>query len=58
MGCAPGWWEDEVLELEGRLKSKLLTSPVIAYSYPNFGKYFILETDASKKGLGAMLSQF
>ena len=38
------------------LRSKLLTTPVLAY--PNFDKDFILETDASKQGLGAILSQY
>jgi len=38
------------------LRSKLLSTPVLAY--PNFNKDFILETDASKQGLGAILSQY
>ena len=37
------------------LKSKLIETPVLAY--PNFSKDFCLETDASVKGLGAILSQ-
>ena len=37
------------------LKSKLLSPPILAY--PNFTKDFVLETDTSKHGLGAILSQ-
>ena len=38
------------------LRTKLLTSPLLAY--PDFSKDFTLETDASKFGLGAILSQY
>jgi len=34
----------------------VLTSPALAY--PDFNKDFVPETDSSKKGLGAALSQF
>ena len=37
------------------LKGKLLSSPVL--TYPNFNHDFVLETNASVKGLGAILSQ-
>ena len=38
-----------------KLKLALTLSPVLAY--PNYSKPFLLETDASLKGLGAVLSQ-
>ena len=38
-----------------QLKKALTEAPVLAY--PNYSKPFILETDTSLKGLGAMLSQ-
>ena len=37
------------------LKNKLQTPPILIY--PDFSKAFVLETDASKHGLGAILSQ-
>jgi len=38
-----------------RLKSKLINRPIL--QYPDFSKEFILTTDASNSGLGAVLSQ-
>ena len=63
---SPSWW-DEKIELtefvwskecqEGfdTLKQALTTAPVLAY--PDYTQLFILKTDASLKGLGAVLSQ-
>ena len=53
-GAQYQWTADCEVAFE-TLKSKLLTPPILAY--PDFGKDFVLETDASKHGLGAILSQ-
>ena len=37
------------------LKQRLMTAPILAY--PDFERSFILYTDASRTGLGAVLSQ-
>lgn len=49
-------WSAECETAFETLRAKLLTSPLLAY--PDFNKDFILETDASKVGLGAILSQY
>ena len=48
-------WSTECQQAFETLKSLLITSPVLAY--PKVEKPFILETDASILGLGAILSQ-
>jgi len=49
------WSSDCETDFE-TLRQKLFTSPVLAY--PNFDEDFTLETDTSKLGLGAILSQY
>ncbi len=48
------WSEAEQIAFD-KLKQALITSPVLAY--PNAEDKFILDTDASNHGLGAVLSQ-
>ena len=48
-------WTPECQSAFDRLKQHLVTSPVLAY--PDYSKPFILDTDASDTGIGAVLSQ-
>eukprot|EP00057_Strongylocentrotus_purpuratus_P010055 XP_011664529.1 PREDICTED: transposon Ty3-I Gag-Pol polyprotein [Strongylocentrotus purpuratus] len=48
-------WTEEVDKAFCTLKDALTTTPVLGY--PQFGKKFVVEIDASLKGLGACLSQ-
>lgn len=48
------WGEDQQASFEA-LKEHLMSAPILRY--PDFKKKFFIETDASKVGLGAMLSQ-
>ena len=46
---------EEALKAFEALKQGCMNSPVIAFA--NYTKDFLLETDTSKEGLGAVLSQ-
>ena len=49
------YWEEKHQQAFESLKGKLTSTPILAYA--DFSKPFILETDASNQGLGAVLSQ-
>ena len=51
-------WTVECQAVFDRLKELLVTSPVLTYPHFGHGKEFVLETDASLEGLGAVLSQW
>ncbi|GBM18137.1 Retrovirus-related Pol polyprotein from transposon 297 [Araneus ventricosus] len=48
-------WTEECEKSSNSLKQALITSPVL--TYPRTDKEFILDTDASNEGIGAVLSQ-
>jgi len=48
-------WEESQEAAFRALKQKLMTQPIL--QYPDFSKEFILTTDASNEGAGAVLSQ-
>lgn len=48
-------WSGECQDVFCKLKAAITEAPVLAY--PDFKLDFIVETDASVKGLGAVLSQ-
>ena len=52
---SPFEWTSDCATAYQQLKTQLTQAPVLAY--PQFGKEFLLETDASGVGLGAVLSQ-
>jgi hypothetical protein len=48
-------WSDNQENAFQKLKEKLISKPIL--QYPDFSKEFILNTDASNEGIGAILSQ-
>ena len=48
-------WNDKTIDAFEKLKQQLCSAPILAR--PDFSKTFTLYTDASKIGLGAILSQ-
>ena len=48
-------WMESCEEAFRKLKGKLIFAPILAF--PDFTKSFVLDTDASNEGIGAVLSQ-
>ena len=48
-------WTNQCQKAFDDLKDSLVSAPIL--TYPDFSKSFSLETDASAKGIGAILSQ-
>ena len=48
-------WTDDCQDAFNKLRQCLCSAPVLAY--PDFSRQFILDTDASDVGIGAVLSQ-
>ena len=48
-------WDEECELAFNKLKAHLVTAPILAY--PDYAREFILDTDASQVGTGAVLSQ-
>ena len=48
-------WSEECERAFHELKTRLCSEPILRS--PDFDKEFILQTDASEKGIGAVLSQ-
>ena len=53
--CTAFVWTEECQEAFDELRRRLTSAPVLAY--PDFSRQFILDTDASDTGIGAVLSQ-
>ena len=51
----PFQWTNQCQEAFEKLKSQLVSAPIL--TLPNWSKPFILDTDASDNGIGAVLSQ-
>lgn len=53
--CTKIQWNDECEQAFQQLKKQLCSAPVL--HSPDFDKPFLLQTDASDRGVGAILSQ-